>query len=112
MLPYGAEHNLRLIIPNLRDYPRSTAYTQEELDELRGPSPELQEKALQARAIEFAAFLKWVIESDVSIKGISVVAWSAGNCQALAFLANARILSKETRELLGKHLRSFVMYGA
>ena len=111
LVPLAAEHNLRLIIPNLRDYPHSTPYNQEELDEIRGPGREQQEKALLSRALELGAFLKSVIESDASIGDVSVLAWSAGNSQTMALLAHANQLPDNTRGLLGKHLRSHVIYG-
>ncbi|RPD77401.1 alpha/beta-hydrolase [Lentinus tigrinus ALCF2SS1-7] len=121
MIPFAAEHNLRFIIPNLRDYPGSTPYTQQELQELRGPSREQQEKALRARASELAAFLQWLIQigdipsahdsSDGSTTGgIALLSWSAGNCQTMALFAYADQLPKETRKLLDAYLRSYVLY--
>ena len=111
MIPCAAEHNLRLIIPNLRDYPHSTPYTAEELEDLRGPSRERQEKALQSRGLELAAFLKEVVKSDPSIGPMSLLAWSAGHCQTNALFAYADHVPKDTIELLNTHLRSYILYG-
>ena len=122
--PFTDERKLRLVTLNLRDYPGSTPYTQQELSDLRGPSPERQERALRARALELGAFLQWLIQcqsipstrvvADSSVRqgGISLIAWSAANCQIMALLAHADQLPEETRTLLGTHLRSYVLYGA
>ncbi|KAI0695746.1 alpha/beta-hydrolase [Cerioporus squamosus] len=122
MVPFAVEHKLRFIIPNLRDYPGSTPYTQQELDELSSPAREQQERALRARALELAVFLRWLIETESitpiqgtpeagsDTGGISLLSWSAGNCQTMGLFAYADQLPKETRELLGAYLRSYVLY--
>ncbi|RDX50215.1 alpha/beta-hydrolase [Lentinus brumalis] len=122
MIPFAAEHNLRFITPNLRDYPGSTSYTQQELDDLSSPGREQQERALRARALELATFLQWLIqtgdiapirstpEGERDTGGISLLSWSAGNCQTMGLLAYADQLSKEPRNLLGAYLRSYVLY--
>ncbi|TFK90762.1 alpha/beta-hydrolase [Polyporus arcularius HHB13444] len=122
MIPFAAEHNLRFITPNLRDYPGSTSYTQQELDDLSSPGREQQERALRARALELAMFLQWLIQTEdiTPIRstpeggrdtgGISLLSWSAGNCQTMGLLAYADQLPKETRKLLCAYLRSYVLY--
>lgn len=123
LIPYAAELKLRLIIPSLRDYPGSTPYTKEELDDLRGLEPGRQEKALRARASELVAFLTGIIESEgippihpapgsnAPTGGISLVSWSAGNCQTMALFAYADQFPEADRKLLGAYLRTYVLYG-
>ena len=123
MIPFAAEYDLRFIIPNLRDYPGSPPYTQEELKELSSPDREQQEKALRARASELAVFLRYLIETEDILPiragseansttgGISLLSWSAGNCQTIGLLAYVDQLPGDTRDLLGAYLRSYVLYG-
>ena len=122
--PFAAERKLRLVTLNLRDYPGSTPYAPQELDDIRDPSPKRQERALRARALELGAFLQWLVQyqdippirvgadSGVRSGGISLIAWSAANCQTMALLAHADQLPERTRALLDTHLRSYVLYGA
>ncbi|KAI9057477.1 alpha/beta-hydrolase [Trametes sanguinea] len=121
LVPFAAQHNLRLVMLNLRGYPGSTDFSQEDFDQLRGPSREQQEMAIAARGIEIAAFLRWFIETNgiPPIKdssegtrsgGLSVLAWSGGNCHALAMFAHIDKLPVETRKLLGAYLRSFITF--
>ncbi|KAI0770163.1 alpha/beta-hydrolase [Fomes fomentarius] len=122
LVPFAAEHKLRLIIPSLRDYPGSTPYTKEELDDLRGVESGRQEKALRARASELVAFLTGIVESEgippihpapgsnAPTGGISLVSWSAGNCQTMALFAYADQFPEADQKLLGAYLRTYVLY--
>ncbi|KAH7928984.1 hypothetical protein BV22DRAFT_1030006 [Leucogyrophana mollusca] len=106
----------------MRDYPGSTLYTESELEALA--KPELQASALQARAMELAAFIHWFIEtedippiaqrpgSDGLTGGLSLVGWSAGNLQTLTLLAHAAKVPEKTRTLLDSYFRSFFIYAA
>ncbi|KAH9949819.1 hypothetical protein B0H21DRAFT_687756 [Amylocystis lapponica] len=121
LLPYVAEHNLRLVFLNLRDYPGSTRYSPSEIDALRGPGRESQEAAIQARGLEFAAFLHWFIETQhippisepgdgMRTGGISILFWSSGNAQGLSMLAHADVVPEKTRRVLGMYLRTVVLH--
>ena len=122
LIPIGKELNLRLVLLNLRGYPGSTPYSDDEL-ELFGGSPNEQGKALKARGFELATFLRWFIEKesipqihtaaggDKAVGGLSILAWSGGNSQTMPLFAYADELPEETQALLDKYLRSFIMYG-
>ncbi|KAI0755320.1 hypothetical protein C8Q80DRAFT_1217006 [Daedaleopsis nitida] len=113
--------NLRLVLLNMRGYPGSTPYSIEELEALEGDAG-AQEAALNTRAAEIAAFLRWFIEteaippirevpgSEALLDGLSLLSWSGGNSTTLAMLAHADQLSEATRELFNKYLRSFILY--
>ncbi|EJF56675.1 hypothetical protein DICSQDRAFT_183715 [Dichomitus squalens LYAD-421 SS1] len=121
LIPLAKEHNLRLVLLNLRGYPGSTPYSDAELELFRGTLDD-QQAALQTRGFEIATFLRWFIEnenipkihttagSDQKSGGLSILAWSGGNSQTLFSFANADKLSENTRALLGAYIRSFIMY--
>ncbi|KAI0695747.1 Alpha/Beta hydrolase protein [Cerioporus squamosus] len=128
MIPYAAEHNLRLVLLNLRGYPGSTPYFPSELDLLEGRSvahddtESPQDLALQARGMEVAEFLRWFVKTEnISpihedpgsgklLGGLSVLSWSGGNAATFAMFAHADKLPEETKTLFNAHLRSFIMY--
>ncbi|KAL6306425.1 hypothetical protein BKA93DRAFT_729634 [Sparassis latifolia] len=123
MIPYAAQHNVRLVLLNLRDYPGSSPYTPAELDALRGPEPAAQAEALLARGLELVSFVHWfIIQENIPsisetqerfgalIGGIVLVPWSAGNSHVLSMLAHADKVPEETKALFDSHLRSIVLY--
>ncbi|KAI0366634.1 alpha/beta-hydrolase [Pilatotrama ljubarskyi] len=122
MIPFAAEHNLRLVLLNLRDYPGSTPYSAEDVEDLRGPSCEAQDRAIRNRGLEIATFIRWFIEteaippikevagSEALVGGLSLLSWSGGNCAAAAMFAHADKLPEDTRQLFDAYLRSFIMY--
>ncbi|KAI0826820.1 alpha/beta-hydrolase [Trametes gibbosa] len=123
LIPFAAERNLRLVLLNIRDYPGSTPYSAEDFADLRGASREAQERAMQTRGVEIAAFVRYFVESQSTppVKnvpgtdaraggGVSILSWSGGNCPAVATFAHADKLDEETRQLLDDHLRSFIMF--
>ncbi|PIL22932.1 hypothetical protein GSI_15628 [Ganoderma sinense ZZ0214-1] len=117
---HSEQHNLRLVLLNLRGYPGSTPYSEEELKCFEG-SAEEAESAVRARGLEVAAFLRWFIEaekipefqdtsgSDSGVGGLSLLSWSGGNCQTLSMFANADTLPEDTRNVLNGYLRSFII---
>ncbi|KAI8978850.1 alpha/beta-hydrolase [Trametes punicea] len=121
-IPFAAEHNLRLVLLNMRGYPGSTDYSRDELDELRKPSAESSKKVMAARGVELAAFIRWFIEKEEippiqkraaghgHVGGLSLLSWSGGNSHTVALFANLDKISGETQDLLEKYLRSFIMY--
>ncbi|KAI0357368.1 alpha/beta-hydrolase [Trametes cingulata] len=122
MIPFAAEHNLRLVLLNLRDYPGSSPYSAEDVEDLRGPSHEAQDRAIRTRGLEIASFIRWFIKteaippikevpgSEALVGGLSLLSWSGGNCATVAMFAHADKLSEETRKLFDTYLRSFIMY--
>ncbi|KAH9851679.1 alpha/beta-hydrolase [Lenzites betulinus] len=122
LIPFAAERNLRLVLLNIRDYPGSTPYSAEDFEDLRGATLEAQERALQTRGLEIAAFVRWFIqtqdtppikedpETKARTGGVSVLAWSGGTSFAVATFAHADKLDEETRRLLDAHLRTFILF--
>lgn len=122
MIPYAAQHNLRLILLDSRDNGGSTPYTADELALLRSTSKEDQEHFLKDLVLEYARFLEWFIEHEKPIPlkenadgkrtgGVSLVFWSGGNGMGIGFFAYANLLPQRTREVLEKYLRSYILYG-
>ncbi|KAI0647699.1 alpha/beta-hydrolase [Trametes meyenii] len=122
LIPYAVAQNLRLVLLNLRDYPGSTPYSVEDIEDIRSPSVEAHSRSLQDRGLELATFLRRFIEaesippiqktvgSEELSGGLSLLSWSGGNTPSVAMLAHGKQLSEETRSLLGTYLRSFIMY--
>ncbi|KAI0326884.1 alpha/beta-hydrolase [Cubamyces sp. BRFM 1775] len=122
MIPFAAEHNLRLVLVNVRGYPGSTPYSKEESDELRSPDRAVRALAVTKRGMDIAAFLCWFIETEsippihertddnARVGGLSLLSWSGGNLPTIAMLAHASELSDQTRTLLEAYFRSFIMF--
>ncbi|KAH9851605.1 alpha/beta-hydrolase [Lenzites betulinus] len=122
MIPFAAQRNLRLVLLNQRDYPGSTPYSVEDVENLCASDNEAKARAMQTRGLEIAGFLRWFIhthktpaikeegEAQSLVGGISVVSWSGGNCAAVAMFSHVDKLPQETQKLFNDHLRSFVMY--
>lgn len=105
----------------MRDYPGSTPYTDAELADMRSPDKDRQRMQLHRRGLEIAAFLVWFIRRekippyvhnlDKTSGGVSLLGWSWGNTMSLCFIARAKQLLREDRELLEAYLRTLVIYG-
>lgn len=123
MIPFAAERNLRFVLFNLRDYPGSSPYSADDMEDMRGSTPEHQVRALQTRGLEIAEFVRWFVETEDTppireatdtqalVGGVSVLAWSGGTCAPVAMFAHADKLSEATRRLFDVHLRSFILHG-
>lgn len=62
LMPMAAMHDLRIIALNRRDYEGSTPFTAAELDDLLSDNDAKHRQFLQARGLEIARFLVWVID--------------------------------------------------
>lgn len=88
---------------------------------LRSSDPAEQRRMLNARGVEVAAFLLWLIKTqsiqpiegdgDGGRGGLGLLAWSWGNTITMSFLAQATKLSKEDQETLRKYLRALIFFG-
>ncbi|KAH9890074.1 alpha/beta-hydrolase [Cubamyces lactineus] len=122
MIPFAAEHNLRLVLVNVRGYPGSTPYCKDDLDELRSPDRAVQALAVAKRGMDIAAFIRWFIDTEgippirerpdgnARVGGLSLLSWSGGNLPTISMLAYAHQLPERTRTLLEAYLRSFIMF--
>lgn len=124
LFPFSAEHNMRLVAVNMRDYRGSTPYSPEDLADLWSTDAEKQAKTLRGRGLEMATFLLWFIRKEnippllqekmrgsFSGGGISVLGWSWGCKIALSCFARAHDLEPDDRHLLGNHLRGLILFG-
>ncbi|KLO10048.1 alpha/beta-hydrolase [Schizopora paradoxa] len=125
LLPKAAEHNLRVIALNRRDYAGSSPFSSNELAAIDRGEPESQDEFFKKRGLEIAEFLVWVTEelgipkarSTVSPGGKSqpkgglcLLGWSLGTNTALAFLAHLSSYPSTVREKLQGYLRTLVLY--
>ena len=124
LFPLAAQHNMRLVTLNARDYHGSTPFSDSELAALGSPDLQSQHSVLRACGRELCAFLVWFVEQEkippmsASAEGsagrrggISLLGWSFGSAFTFSFLAQAGALSEETRTLLGAYLRTIVGFG-
>ncbi|KAH9830743.1 Alpha/Beta hydrolase protein [Rhodofomes roseus] len=123
LLTRAAKHNMRLVAVNMRDYSRSTPYSQSELDDLRSTNSERQAAAVRARGLEIVTFLLWYIrkenipplssgaqEGSIRRGGISLSGWSWGCKMALSCVARAQELQPDDREFLAGYMRALVLF--
>ncbi|OCH91802.1 hypothetical protein OBBRIDRAFT_833925 [Obba rivulosa] len=124
MFAHAPEHNMRIILVNLRDYPGSTPYSPAEKDIMFGQDYENKADFLQARGFEIAALLEWLIKKEdlppirsgstaEGVKpfgGVALLGWSSGSATVLSLVANADKLSSETHVLLDGYLRTCFLW--
>jgi len=127
MSQLSANHGMRIVAVNLRDYPGSTPFTTDELDALRHGDRDTQASMISDRGHELALFLVWFIQSSeipplaiaessmegdgsFTSGGLSILGWSWGNSAILSFLSHADSLPMKMQVLLEKYLRTYVIY--
>ncbi|EMD32121.1 hypothetical protein CERSUDRAFT_99804 [Gelatoporia subvermispora B] len=64
MLTHASKQNVRMVVVNLRDYPGSTPYSQEELGVIVSHDAQRQSDFMQARGLEIATFIEWLIRKE------------------------------------------------
>lgn len=122
MIPYAKQSKLRLVLLNMRDYPGSSPYTQVELEALQSPDTQVQASALKQHGVELAAFLVgYIRDNNIPapqksadgniVGGLAVVSWSLANIVTYSFLSRANDLSINYKDVLGRYLRTVVLYG-
>ena len=119
--PYAASNNLRLMFLNMRDYPGSSRFTPEELEDFAHSDPKIQALGVRMLGRQVAYFLQHVIKEhalphllDVGGRrsgGLALLAWSYGNVWSMSMLSHASSLPDRTRETIGRYLRTVVLYG-
>ncbi|OCB85419.1 hypothetical protein A7U60_g7428 [Sanghuangporus baumii] len=118
LLPFALQHYIRLVFISRRDYPGSSAYTDEDLEKINTDSAEMNNEFAEARAAEFARFIKTFIEkeniprasSDWKRGGIVLMAWSSGNAYTLPLLSYADSIPGDTRLFIEPYLRSLILF--
>lgn len=119
ILPLSSKHYLRLVVVNRRDYPGSSPYTNEELDNIKNGDPSAHMDFAKNRARELASFIRNFVEQnkipraaeDGKSGGVVLMAWSAGGYYALQILAFADAIDSETRAVIEPYFRSLIMFG-
>lgn len=116
LLPVAAQHGLRIITMNNRDYTGSTPYTDAELAEFVSADTEVQAAAVRRWGHEIASFIRVVCETlgvpatVGGAGGVVLVAEALSVIAALALLGDARTLDPELRTAIAPFLRSVVLF--
>ncbi|KZT18636.1 hypothetical protein NEOLEDRAFT_1173481 [Neolentinus lepideus HHB14362 ss-1] len=121
LLPLAAQHNLRLVLLNRRDYPGSTPVFPEEVDKIRSTDLNVNAAILRELGLQIGSFLAWYVyaasipsveigEDGSSKGGLAVLAWSSGNTLVSAAIANLSRLEEEKKVRLRGYLRAYVIY--
>ncbi len=121
LLPFAAGHRARLVFVNMRDYPGSSVFSQEELENLCSEDPVVLAVASHALGRDVALCLRHLIVtlgippiSEAQGKrsgGIALLGWSRGSHPCIAMLASGHQLADETKRLLARYLRTVVLHG-
>jgi len=114
LLPFGAAHNIRLVILNRRDYAGSTKYTDENLKDLNAGDKSFLERL----ALEVKHFLLWFadtqniprITADRKSGGFAVMGWSMGIATPLSILGYPDIIGNESYKKLEPYFRQLILY--
>ncbi|KAJ7577452.1 Alpha/Beta hydrolase protein [Mycena floridula] len=115
LLALGPPANVRLVIPNRRDYSGSTKYSDSELKELKCGSAAF----LQRLACELAYFVDWFVEKNrippISIRenglkcgGIAIMGWSMGVGTTCSLLGQPDSVSDATYSNLTPYIRQLI----
>ncbi|GJE93301.1 hypothetical protein PsYK624_094600 [Phanerochaete sordida] len=120
LVPHAASNNLRLVRVNMRDYPGSSGFSQEELDALTSGNLEKQAEAMKVQGQQIAAFLRhFAVTYDIpptaqvdgkAVGGMALLTWSMSNNLAISLLAHAGSLAPETHDALAKYLRTVILF--
>ncbi|KAF9523744.1 hypothetical protein CPB83DRAFT_886742 [Crepidotus variabilis] len=117
---HAATFNLRTIAFQRRDYPGSTPFTDDEITEIQQGSEEYLSKT-QNMMIDFIRYVVeklsipaiWKLSGQEAGKldgGIALLGWSLGSYFPLALFSNPERVTPESRKILGKYLRSLIIY--
>ncbi|KAJ3555733.1 hypothetical protein NM688_g2410 [Phlebia brevispora] len=120
LLPLAQKNRLRFIFVNMRDYPGSSGFSEEELEALGSADPDIQAGATRNLGQDIAICLEFLVRT-LEIPaitetqgrrngGIALVGWSMGNMSTLAMLGKAQDLPEETIQFLQAYLRTVVLY--
>ena len=121
IVPFASKYNLRIVRINVRDYPGSSPWSKDEIDTIR-EKRENAKDLIVGMGQELGAFVTWFIKTQnipaLSLNserhesgGVSVLSWSLGNSLSLSLLAHVDKLSDDSKDLLGRYLRSIILLG-
>ncbi|ESK97797.1 hypothetical protein Moror_17362 [Moniliophthora roreri MCA 2997] len=124
LLPLCAESNIRLVAINRRDYPGSTALTEEELEVFSDNSDSAEqngrrEEFIRARGLELMTFMNVFIQkhdlppiSEVNGSksgGVALLGWSLGNATTFSAIASISSAPEATRKRFSAYLRTLIL---
>ncbi|KAI0341809.1 alpha/beta-hydrolase [Trametopsis cervina] len=120
MFQYAEANNLRFIALNMREYPGSSPFTDEEFERFQSSDSRIQSVALRDQAFEVASAIAQLIETqdipapqqdgERQLGGVSILAWSIANCVIYSLFSNIAQLDPRVSAVLDRHLRTFFMY--
>lgn len=112
---FAPKHNMRTILLQRRDYPGSTKFTDDELDDLKNG----RKSFIDRLAIQLGYFCRHLI-SDLGIPkvnpkdrsgGITIMGWSFGTATAMALFSDPAIIPNELYKNLERYVKDLVLYG-
>jgi len=118
LLPLAAQHKLRIVLLNRREYPGSKPLSEDELGQFDSPDDRKHEEFFGGRAQELAEFLATFAAkenlpkacADRAAGGVAVMGWSAGNAYSMCLLSHASAIKDTSRAQLEPFLRSLVIF--
>ncbi|KAF9528459.1 Alpha/Beta hydrolase protein [Crepidotus variabilis] len=109
----ASPRNLRTIAVQRREYPGSTPYTDEEIDDIKNGRQVFIDRTaiLMAEFIQFVAQTLKVpeVSENGSSGGIALLGWSIGAVTAMAPLSKPELLPNDLRTTLEKYFRMVIM---
>ncbi len=119
LLPLAAQHKLRIVLLNRREYPGSKLLSEDEVGQFDSPDDRKHEEFFGARAQELTEFLAtFAVKenlpkacADRAAGGVAVMGWSAGNAYSMCLLSHASAIKDTSRAQLEPFLRSVVIFG-
>ncbi|KAA1467614.1 hypothetical protein DENSPDRAFT_901581 [Dentipellis sp. KUC8613] len=121
MFQYAAEHKLRLVTINRREYPGSTPLSEDELRAAAGTDIEAGRDFFLRRSIEIARFLAWFIQTErippICSKdgqretgGFILLGWSSGWVYVAPLIADAATLPADLVQALEPYFRGLCAF--
>lgn len=126
LISLSTNYNIRIVALNRRGYAGSTPYTSFEksiFSDEQAHSNEAKHQFLEQRGVEILRFIDAFIQQfnlpaisrseGKQVGGVALLGWSLGIVFTLAAIANvdSKLISDETRERLGTHLRTHILLG-
>ncbi|KAI0311448.1 hypothetical protein OF83DRAFT_1068806 [Amylostereum chailletii] len=119
LLPHAAPNNVRLILVNRRDYPRSTPFSSVELAALSSEDVATRTAAIRQHGLQMGAFLACIRLSplcrDIDGKtkgGMAFVAWSLSHTAMSSLISCADMLPVDESAALEPYLRAYCAFNS
>ncbi|KAI0340787.1 alpha/beta-hydrolase [Trametopsis cervina] len=120
MFPHAAAHNLRIIAPNMREYPGSSQLSDSQLACFHSADEEEQETVIVELGKDAALFAARVTLQEnlplpakvggVKAGGVCLVSWSAGGATLMALLSYLPTFDELTRATLERYVTTLVAH--